>query len=42
MNDKQLDRKNKILVAILAAIAFISALGAVAWFTMYAPLILDK
>jgi hypothetical protein len=38
--NKQLERKNKILAAILVAITLISVLGAIIWFNMYAPLIL--
>jgi hypothetical protein len=36
------DKKNKILAAILAAIALLSLGGAVAWFNIYAPLVLFR
>ena len=39
--NKELERKNKILAAILVVITLISVLGAVVWFNMYAPLILN-
>jgi hypothetical protein len=38
--DKKVERKNKILMAVLLVIAFISVVGAVTWFNIYAPLIL--
>ncbi len=40
MTNKETERKNKIVAAIMAVIAIISALGAVYWFTIYAPLLL--
>ena len=39
--NKELERKNKILAAILAVIVVISVTGAIIWFNMYAPLILN-
>ena len=39
--DKELDRKNKILALILVVLLIISAIGAVIWFNMYAPLVLQ-
>jgi hypothetical protein len=39
--DKNLERKNKILAFILVIIALISVAGAIIWFNMYAPLILN-
>jgi hypothetical protein len=41
MNNKELDRKNRILGLILAIIALTAGLGALIWFQMYAPLILQ-
>jgi hypothetical protein len=41
MNNKQLARKNKILAFILTILALISAAGAVIWFNIYAPLVLN-
>ena len=38
---KDIERKNKILAAILFIIVLISVLGALIWFNMYAPLILN-
>ena len=38
---KEIERKNKILAAILFIIVLISVLGALIWFNMYAPLILN-
>lgn len=39
--DKSIEKKNKILALILALIALISVAGAIIWFNMYAPLILN-
>jgi hypothetical protein len=39
--DKNIEKKNKILALILALIALISVAGAIIWFNMYAPLILN-
>jgi hypothetical protein len=39
--DKNIEKKNKILALILAVIALISVAGAIIWFNMYAPLILN-
>jgi len=39
--DKNIDKKNKILALILALIALISVAGAIIWFNMYAPMILN-
>lgn len=41
MNNKELNRKNRILGLILAIIALMAGLGALIWFQMYAPLILQ-
>ena len=41
MNNKDITRKNRILGLILAIIALIAGLGALIWFQMYAPLILQ-
>ena len=38
---KELERKNKTLAAVLVVITLISVLGAIIWFNMYAPLILN-
>ena len=40
-HNKQLDKKNKILALILTVLALISVTGAVIWFNMYAPLVLN-
>ena len=39
--DKNIEKKNKILALILVLIALISVAGAIIWFNMYAPLILN-
>ena len=39
--DKNLERKNKVLAFFLVIIALISVAGAIIWFNMYAPLILN-
>jgi len=39
--NKEIERKNKILAAILVIITLISVMGAIIWFNMYAPLILN-
>ena len=39
---KEIERKNKILAIILGVIALISLSGAILWFTVYAPLILNR
>ena len=39
--NKEIERKNKILAAILVVITMISVLGAIVWFYIYAPLILN-
>ena len=38
--DKNVARKNKILMAILLAVVLIAIAGAVTWFSIYAPLVL--
>ncbi len=38
--DKNIERKNKILLVILLLITMVSVAGAVMWFNMYLPLIL--
>lgn len=39
--DKKVARRNKILAAILAIITLASVAGAVLWFSIYAPIILN-
>lgn len=39
--DKNLEKKNKTLAIILVIIVLISVAGAITWFNMYAPLILN-
>jgi hypothetical protein len=39
--NEEIERRNKILAAILVVITLISAMGAIFWFKMYAPLILN-
>jgi len=39
--NKEIERTNKILAAVLVVITLISVLGAIMWFNMYAPLILN-
>ena len=41
MIDKTTEKKNKILAVILTILAILSAAGAVIWFRMYAPLVLQ-
>lgn len=41
MHNKELSRKNRILGLILAIIALLAGVGALIWFQMYAPLILN-
>jgi len=38
--NKELERKNKIVLLVLLVFVFISILGTLIWFNMYAPLIL--
>jgi hypothetical protein len=40
MVDKKVERKNRILGLILFIIALASTIGAVVWFSIYAPLII--
>jgi len=40
-NNKEVQRKNKIVAIILVIIAIISTIGSVLWLKMYAPLILQ-
>lgn len=39
--DKNIEKKNKIMALILGLIALLSAAGAVLWFAIYAPIILQ-
>lgn len=39
--DKKVERKNKILGIVLFIIALISTVGALVWFSIYAPLIIN-
>lgn len=41
MPDKNIEKKNKLVALILVIITLISVSGAVIWFNMYAPLILE-
>ena len=40
--NKDLERKNKILAIILGVITLISLSGAILWFMIYAPLVLNR
>jgi hypothetical protein len=40
MADKKVERKNRILGLILFIIALTATIGAVVWFSIYAPLII--
>ncbi len=37
--NKDIARKNKLLAAALAAVAIIATLGAIAWLSIYAPMV---
>ena len=42
IKDKELERKNKIVLLILMVCVFISILGTLIWFNMYAQIILGQ
>jgi hypothetical protein len=42
MDRKQLDKKNRQLILVLIVLVLLSLLGAIIWFSMYAPLVLNQ